>query len=64
MSSPSNRPDYSLLSKVWNIGIAIVCLTLLGHWMDNKLHTADIFTLVGAGLGILYSLYEAWVTLK
>ncbi len=57
---PSNRPDYSLLSKAWNMGIAIVLLTLLGHWLDIKFHTSAIFTLVGAFLGILYSLYEAW----
>ena len=57
---PSNRPDYSLLSKIWNIGLAIVILTLLGHWLDQKFHTSDIFTLLGAALGILYSFYEAW----
>ena len=56
----SDRPDYSLLSKAWNTGIAIVLLTLLGHWLDQKFHTSDILTLVGASLGILYSLYEAF----
>jgi len=62
--SPSDRPDYSLLSKAWNIGTAIVLLTLLGHWFDHKFHTKDIFTLVGAALGILYSLYEAWAAIQ
>jgi hypothetical protein len=62
--TPSDRPDYSLLSKAWNIGIVIVLLTLLGHWLDQKFHTSEILTLVGAFLGILYSLYEAWVALK
>jgi len=57
---PPNRPDYSLLSKAWNIGIAIILLVLLGHWLDKRFHTSDIFTLAGAALGILYSLYEAW----
>jgi len=61
---PPDRPDYSLLSKAWNIGTAIILLTLLGHWLDQKFHTSAIFTLVGAGLGILYSLYEAWTALK
>jgi len=61
---PSERPDYSLLSKASNIGVAIVLLVLLGHWMDQKFHTSAIFTLVGACLGILYSLYEAWTALK
>jgi len=61
---PPNRPDYSLLSKAWNIGIAIILLTLLGYWLDQKFHTTSIFTLMGASLGILYSLYEAWRALK
>jgi hypothetical protein len=61
---PSNRPDYSLLSKAWNMGIAIVLLTLSGHWLDQKFHTSDILTLVGAFLGILYSLYEVWAALN
>ena len=61
---PQNRQDYSLLSKAWNIGTAIVLLTLLGHWLDQKFHTSDIYTLIGASLGILYSLYEAWAALK
>ena len=61
---PSNRPNYPLLSKAWNIGLAIVVLTLLGHWIDKEFHTSYIFTLVGAALGFLYSLYEAWAALK
>jgi hypothetical protein len=61
---PVNRPDFTLLSKAWNIGIAIVLLTLLGHWLDQKFHTSVIFTLIGASLGILYSMYEAWMALK
>jgi len=61
---PSNRPDYTLLTKASNIGMAIVLLVLLGNWMDHKFHTKDIFTLGGAILGILYSLYEAWRALK
>ena len=59
-----NRPDYSLLSKATNIGFAIVILTLGGHWLDHKFHTSNIFTLIGAVFGILYSLYEAWRLLK
>ena len=60
----SNRPDYTLLSRAWNIGTAIVLLILLGHWLDQKLHTSAVFTIIGAILGILYSLYEAWAALK
>jgi len=61
---PTNRPDFSLLTKATNIGMAIVILTLSGYWLDQKFHTTDIFTIAGASLGILYSLYEAWRALK
>jgi len=61
---PSNRPDYSLLSKVWNIGGGIVFLTLLGYWLDQKFHTSPVWMLVGAGLGVMYCFYEAWQAFK
>ena len=61
---PSNRPDYTLLSRVWNIGIGIVLLTLLGHWFDQKFHTFAVCTLTGAALGVMYCIYEAWHALK
>jgi len=60
----SNRPDYTLISKAWSIGLAIVLLTLIGHWLDQKFHTSVIFTIAGACLGIFYSLYEAFRALK
>ena len=50
--------------SVWNIATAIVVLTLTGYWLDQKFHTSAVFTLAGAILGILYSLYEAWRALK
>ena len=61
---PSNRPDFSSLSKAWNIGLAIVLLTSFGFWLDHKFQTSCAFTVGGAVLGILYSLYVAWETLK
>ena len=51
---PKNPPS------AWNIGTAIVLLTMSGFWLDTKFHTSALFTLSGAVLGILYSLYEAW----
>jgi hypothetical protein len=61
---PQNRPDYALLGKVGTISSAILFLTLLGHWVDLKFGTSYIFTMIGAGLGVLYSLYETWVLLR
>lgn len=62
---PTPRPpDYTLLSKAWNLGFLIVFLTLLGHWLDQKLHTSALLTLSGAALGVLYCFYEAWRVLK
>jgi hypothetical protein len=62
--TPQNRPDYAVLGKVGTISSAIIFLTLLGHWVDLKFRTHFIFTLTGAGLGFLYSLYEAWILLR
>jgi len=62
--TPPKRPDYSLLSKAWNIGTAIVLLVLAGYWLDQKFHTSAVFTLIGAVLGIMYSMYEAWSALN
>jgi len=45
------------------MALALVLLTLLGHWLDSKFHTAAIYTICGAALGIFYSLYEAWSSL-
>jgi hypothetical protein len=61
--SSLNRP-YSLLSKVWNLGFFIVFLTLLGYWLDKKLHTFAVLTLAGATLGLTYCFYEAWRALN
>ena len=36
----------------WYIGISIVGGILLGIWLDNKLNTTLIFTLVGLFLGL------------
>ncbi|MDE1921192.1 MAG: AtpZ/AtpI family protein [Candidatus Omnitrophica bacterium] len=58
------RPQFFLMSQGWNIAIAILVLVLLGHWMDEKFHTAYLFTAAGALLGVLYSLYEIWRMLK
>ncbi len=62
--SPKDRPDYTLLSKLWNISGGIVFLTLLGWWLDQKFHTFAVLTLVGASLGILYCFYEIWRAYK
>ena len=61
---PPKPPDYTLLSKAWNIVAAIVFLTLLGFWLDKKFHTTALFTIMGAILGIGYALYEAWVLIN
>ncbi len=61
---PIGPTDYSWLSRACNIGIAIVLLTLLGYWIDLKAQTGNVFTVTGAVLGIVYSLYEAWRAIK
>jgi F0F1-type ATP synthase assembly protein I len=61
--SSKNRSNYSILSRVWNIGGGIVFLTLLGWWLDQKFHTGTVYTLIGAGLGLMYCFYEVWRSL-
>jgi hypothetical protein len=62
--SPQDRPDYTILSKLWNIGGGIVFLTWGGWWLDQKFHIFPVLTLVGAALGILYCCYEIWRVLN
>lgn len=61
---PDNRPDYTLLSKLWSIGGGIVFLTGLGWWLDQKFHTFAVLTLLGAGLSLTYCFYEVWRVFK
>ncbi len=62
--TPQGRPDYILLSKLWSIGGGIVFLTVIGWFLDQKLHTFYVLTLVGATLGIMYCFYEVWQAFK
>jgi F0F1-type ATP synthase assembly protein I len=39
----------------WTMLFSLVIPLLAGIWLDKKLSTAPLFTLIGAGLGILAS---------
>jgi F0F1-type ATP synthase assembly protein I len=58
--SPKNRPELALLVKLLNLGSIILVLGLLGIWLDLKLHTIPLYTIIGIVLGVLFSFYEAW----
>ena len=61
---PKDRPDYTLLSKLWSIGGGIVLLPMIGWWLDQKFHTFALLTLIGAALGVMYFFYEVWRAFK
>lgn len=62
--SPNDRIDYTILSKLWSIGGGILFLTWAGWWLDGKFHAFPLLTLVGAGLGLMYCVYEVWQVLR
>jgi hypothetical protein len=57
---PSNRPDFSLLMKLFNLSSIIFALAIIGYCLDRKFHTLPAGTTIGAFLGVLYSFYAAW----
>jgi len=62
--SPSDRPDYTVLSELWNIAGGIVFLPGCGWWLDQKFHTFPVLSLVGVALGLMYCCYVVWRVLK
>ena len=44
----------------WYIGICIVGGVLLGFWLDSRMHTSILFTLVGLGFGLLLAFFGVY----
>lgn len=50
------RESLSLAMNLgWTMLFSLIIPLLAGIWLDNKLQTAPLFILIGAGLGILAS---------
>ena len=65
---PQKEPKFKgayLLARAWGVGSGIVFLCFLGYFLDQHFHTDNnVFVLSGFGVGILYTIYEIYKTLK
>ena len=64
---PEKEPKFKsayLLARAWGVGSGIVFLCFLGYFLDQHFHTDNVFILSGFGVGILYTIYEIYKTLK
>ena len=48
----------------WSLGVWVVAGTLLGRWLDGKLDTAPLLTVILLFLGLGIGLYDAYRRLK
>ena len=53
-----------LLGLGWHIALSTVLGTLGGSWLDEKLDTRPIFTMVGLVLGLLLAWYGAFKLIR
>ena len=44
----------------WYIGLCIVLGVGGGIWLDNKIHTGVIFTLLGLGIGLILAFWGVY----
>ena len=67
-SEPNRRSTWRAVGLVLNLGLvfaaAVALGTLGGHWLDSKLGTKVLFTLLGAGLGLYAGVRELLRELK
>jgi len=49
-----------LMGIGWYIGLCVAGGILGGIWVDNKLGTSILFTLLGVGLGLVVALYGTY----
>ena len=65
--APKKQPEFKdsyLLARAWSIGSGIVFLCFLGYFLDQHFHKDNLFILIGFGVGILYTIYEIYKTVK
>ncbi len=61
---PKDFKDAYMLARAWSIGSGIVFLCLMGYFLDQHFHKEKFFVLMGFGVGILYTIYEIYKTVK
>jgi len=64
----SKRSGYELLSLVTQIGLIVVMTVAIGAyvgmWLDNRLATGVVFTLLGLVMGIGGALWNVYRTIE
>ncbi len=58
------RLVWTLMGLGWYIGLSIALPVLGGWWLDGKVGTAPLFTLLGLGLGLVLALVGAYRTVR
>ena len=64
----SKFKKFYLINLIFQLGFTIITSiftgVLLGVWLDKKMLTSPLFTLSGAGLGIVVSVISVWDDIK
>lgn len=64
----SKFKKFYLLNLTFQLGFTIILPILIGVlsgvWLDKKMLTSPLFTLIGVGLGILVSVIAVWDDIK
>jgi F0F1-type ATP synthase assembly protein I len=61
---PKDFKDAYLLARAWGIGSGIIFLCVVGYFLDQHFHTDNVYILIGFGMGIVYTAYEIYKTVK
>ena len=61
---PKDFKDSYMLARAWSIGGGIVFLSFLGYYLDQRFQTDHLYVLIGFGIGIVYTVYEIYKTIK
>ncbi|MSQ41550.1 MAG: AtpZ/AtpI family protein [Dehalococcoidia bacterium] len=59
-----NSPAFGLLGLGAFLATSIVGMTIVGHWLDGRLGTVPVLTLVFLVLGLAAGFYGAYVQLR
>ena len=61
---PKTFKSAYLLARAWSVGGGIVFLCFLGYFLDQHFHKENFYVLIGFGVGILYTIWEIYKTLR
>lgn len=61
---PKDFKGTYLLARAWSVGGGIVFLCFGGYLLDQHFHKENLYVLIGFGVGVLYTIWEIYKTLK